>query len=371
MKKKHFFTLVFLFIISLFFAVNPLHAQCDCNQPDPYGYCYSAGSTIGTIGSSCGLQSVSIYGNTNVSNCGTASCSVSSLYQDYNLYFPYSNTVTGFYYKIIGGVVSRETIVRGNGYSQVVRQNCTSEAQYGSVNYINSLTLRINWTTSSPNNCILIWGYTGVGAYPTTLSNFNSLSVSVSSATSPPAAPTGISISSPTSYGICGWKVASSYVSNATSYTWSGAGSGTYQYITGPGIAENQTAYICVKANNACGSSANYCAYVTIPNNSSCGYVRNPGIPQGTEIDVTSQQNGTAEFIVSPNPASNLIIVTGITSETIAVNILSLEGKIVRSVTPNGQNRVDVDVADLAKGMYLVILRQKDGKPLTKKVMLQ
>jgi Secretion system C-terminal sorting domain len=370
MKKKHFFTSLFLFAFFSFLNKN-LTAQCNCNQQDPYGYCNYPGQTTGQIGSSCSLQPVTFAGSTSVANCGVASCSVSSLYQDYNIYFPYSNTVTGIYYRVVGGVVSRETIYRGNFNPPLVTENCTTERPFGSVNYINSVALRINWTTSSPSNCILIWGYTGLGNYPTMLSYFGALSVSVTSATSAPAAPNNISISSPVTYGTCGWKVASSFVSNAASYTWFYAGSGTYPDIVGPTIGENQTAFLGVRANNACGVSSIYTKYVAIPNNPSCGYARNPGLPQGTEVDVTPPTNETEKFIISPNPASNLITVIGITSETVAVNVLSADGKTMRHVTVNGQNRIHIDVANLAKGLYVIVLRQKDGTSVNKKVMLQ
>lgn len=367
MKKKNLHSVILS--AGIFFTFqNVLHAQCDCNQPDPFGYCYSANSTNGQIGSSCGLLSFSINGATSASKCGSPVCSTTSLYFDYTVYMP-SNTVTGFYYKVTGGVVSRETITRGNSQPQVIRENCSTEAQYGSVNYVNALTLRINWTTSSPSNCIVIWGYTGVSAQgPTMLSYFEKLSVATANATSAPAAPTGISLSSPSTYPICGWKVASSFVSNAETYTWTGAGNATYHYITGPSISENQTSYLCVRANNACASSANYCTYITAPNNPSCGFVPRNNIANGNDI---ISNNKPAEFIVAPNPVGSQLNIYGITDETDAVIVLSTSGKTVYTANAKNQPQMRIDVSKLPRGMYMVILRQRDGTVINKKVMLQ
>ena len=341
------------FICSCAILCLPVYtrAQCSCSQPDPFGY----------SSTSCGLTDVTVNGSSGT--CLASSCSATVGAYNYDVYFV-SNTVTGYAYSVSGGVVAKEVITRGNSMSSVTRTDCGTYAQYGSVNYINHVTLTINWTSSSATNCLLIWGYTGIGAYPTTLSYFHNLQVSTNTA---PAAPTGISVSSPVSWGICGWKVASYYVSNADSYTWYGAGSGTYNDITGPAVAENQNAYLCVRANNACASSSYYCAYVSIPNNTSCGGSRYANENPGPGID----PNDKHPISVSPNPVHGILTIYPGISKSQSIGLLSASGQLIKNISTDGLTRKDIDVSRLPAGVYLLSIRQKDGRAITRKIVIQ
>jgi Secretion system C-terminal sorting domain len=255
--------------------------------------------------------------------------------------------------------VSKEVITRGNSMPAVTRTDCANYAQYGSINYLNHVTLTINWTSISASNCLSIWGYTGIGAFPTTLSYFKTIQVGTNTA---PAAPGGISVSSPVSWGICGWKVASYSVGNADSYTWSGAASGTFYAITGPAVAENQNAYLCV----ACGSSAFYCGYLYIPNNTSCGSVRAGNQP--TDLDQVANEN---QIMIAPNPAGNTLSIAVGSQQTRSVELLTISGQRIKNIIINGTGRQDIDVSRLARGVYLILIHQKNGIVHKQKVVLQ
>jgi hypothetical protein len=342
-------------------------AQCDCNQPDPQGYCNYSDKTIGQIGSSCGLgTNITISGSN--STCLASSCSSTSMYYEYQVYFP-ANEVTGYEYAVTGGIVSQEIVNYGNGKQPETFQPCSSLGEKGSINFINSATFRINWTSAGSSNCFVIWGYTGyTGTYPTTLAYFKVLSVGTSDGV--PAAPTGISISSPTSYPICGWKVASSSVWNASQYIWSGAVSATSNDIVGPAVGENQIVSLYVHTTNYCGTSSDYHSFVSIPNNPGCGLTKKvlSKEPGKGLADLNSTEENKIQ--VSPNPASKWLTINGINSETLYVDLISATGNITRMLIPTGQNKIEIDVSNLARGLYILAIRQAGGKSINKKVML-
>jgi len=350
MKKIY---LPFLFFLIVIASSKRSTAQCDCNQPDPYGY----------QSSSCGLSNASISGagipgSSAVCSAGS-SCSGPSTSYGYTLSF--GGSVTGYAWRVTGGWANREII---SGY--IDRQTCSgggTSGQYGTPSGFSVATLYIRWDASASDRRIEVWGYTGVcggGLYPCTLSYFKCESITVSSL---PSTPTSITLSSPYSSGPCGWKVASSYVSNATSYTWSGAGYGTYSSIVGPVIPENQTAYICVFAGNACGSSSNYCANVVIPNNFNCGSVT-LAAPQ-TE---TLQQD---EIKIYPSVATTYVMVDFNNKEIRSIELYSSAGQLVKKIIPVGNSRQQINTADLIRGIYMIVVKQKDGTNHTKKLLLK
>jgi hypothetical protein len=264
-----------------------------------------------------------------------------------------------------------EVITRGNGMPPVTRQNCLNYGQYGSVNYLNHVTLKINWTTASASNCLLIWGYTGGTSFPAYLTYFKLVPVSTNTL---PSAPTAMSVSSPTSYPTCGWKMYCSYISNADTYTWTGAANITTPFYSGGAtVAENQNAYLCVKANNACGSSSTYCTTVSIPNNPMCGSRMAMDPPADTDITGLSTKNSFSnkEIIITPNPAKdNLTIYTGM-SEIRSIELFTVSGQLVQRIAPTGNKRQDINISSLQRGIYLVLIHQANGPDFKKMIVVQ
>jgi hypothetical protein len=343
-------------------------AQCNCSQPDPKGY----------SSTSCGLSEPNLTGSATV--CSLASSCSSGT--DYLYTFNFPTNVTGYFWKITGGYGYRELIYI-NSSSTIDRNNCGTNTcgavsgyqcrEYGNPNAVYQLAIYVRWTSAGPGNKIELWGYTGIsGGYPATLTYYKCYPITVSS---PPSTPTYISISSPT-YSPCGWKVASSYVSNATSYSWGGAGYGTYPDITGPGIPGNQTAYICVSASNACGTSPYYCAYVNIPRNSSCQRVA------GRDADTLKNDVGPGEpaalaesrseaFSVSPNPARNNLHINFGKPGKRDVVLVSALGHIDRRISAIESQQLDIDVTKLPPGVYLVLIYQNQRVVAQQKVIVE
>ena len=352
MKKFYLPILSFLFVIVTAKTVN---AQCSCNQADPFGY----------QASSCGLTNASISGNgvpgfNAVCSVGS-SCDGSSTSYGYTISF--SGTVTGYAWRVTGGWANRE-IISGFIDRQTCNLNSGTSGQYGTASGFSIASLYIRWDASASDRRIEVWGYTGVcggGSYPCTLSYFKCESITASSL---PSTPTSISISSPYSSGPCGWKVASSYVSNATSYTWSGAGYGTYSSIVGPVIDENQTAYICVRAGSACGWSSDYCANVVIPNNWSCG-----SVTQAAPQSETAQQQN--DIRIYPSPATSFVIIHYGNKEIRSIELYSTAGQLIKKIIPTGGDRQQINTSAFARGIYIVIIKQKDGTYLKQKLLLK
>lgn len=367
MKKKTLLNGLRLLLLGFALPVQ-LMAQCNCSQPDPKGY----------SSTSCGLQTPNLTGTSTI--CSLASsCSAGT---DYQYIFDFPTNVTGYFWKITGGYGYRELIYI-NSTPTVDRNNCGINTcgsvsgyqcrEYGNSNAVYKLNIYVRWTSAGPGNKIELWGYTGIsGGFPATLTYYKCFPVTVSSV---PAAPTNISISSPT-YSPCGWKVASSYVSNATSYNWSGAGYGTYTDITGPGIPGNQTAYICVNAHNTCGTSANYCAYVAIPRNNSCQRIGSGG-PDTLKTETKPDEEAIAEngktvpFAVSPNPVrTNLRVNFGKPGKR-DVALVSAVGYMAMRVSGTEALQVNMDVARLPRGIYLVLVYEGEKVVAQEKVVLQ
>jgi Secretion system C-terminal sorting domain len=350
MKKIY---LPFLSVLIVIALPKRSNAQCNCNQPDPFGY----------QSTSCGLTNASIGGAgipgySGVCSVGS-SCSGSSTSYSYTISF--SGSVTGYTWRVTGGWVNREII---SGY--IDRQTCSgggTSGQFGTPSGFNVATLYIRWDAAASDRRIEVWGYTGVcggGSYPCTLSYFKC--ESIAAASSIPGTPTSISISSPNSWGTCGWKVASSYVSNATSYTWYGAGYGTYPDIVGPIIPENQTAYICVYTSNACGSSSSYCANVAIPNNPSCGSI--------TQTAPQSEVQQQGDINIYPSPATTYFTIDFGNKEIRLIELFSSTGQHVKKITPSA-GRQQVNTHGMSRGLFMIVVTQKDGTKYKKKLLLK
>ena len=350
---KKIYLPMFLFLLATTTS-QILSAQCTCSQPDPFAY----------QSSSCGLTDASIVGDgapgSNPVCSAGSSCDGSST--SYGYVISFSGSVTGYAWKITGGWANREII---SGY--VDRQTCSgggTAGQFGTESGFSVAVLYVRWDNAATDRRIEVWGYTGVcsGPRPCSLSYFKCVPITV---TSIPATPTSITVSSPNYFGTCGWKVASSYISNATQYSWSGAGYGTYSSIVGPVIPENQTAYICVMAGNTCGWSSNYCANVVIPNNTSCG----SRINRNTQVEMEQQALG--EIRIFPQPATTGITIYTADKEISSIELYSMTGQLVRKLIPTQNARQEVNVSALQRGIYVVVVRQKNGTIHKRNILVQ
>lgn len=403
MKKVNLHLLTTM--ILLFTTPGFLKAQCDCSAyTDPFGFCNNQNSTVGTLGNSCGLATLPISGSTSTCQVGT-SCTASSNFYYYTIVIPFSSLapngqsvgpVTGYACKITGGIIDSSFAYVANFSPSPVKQPVCSTANQNAVylltsnSYMTQLKLRVHWTTASLNNTLQVWFYsqknqsTSTSNPPDYLTYYTYLINST--ATSAPATPNVISVSSPVS-SPCGWKLATNSQANAVNYSWnilSGlirgntnspsysalCNSGNPYYITpyiGPTVAPNQSVTMQVRAGNGCGNSSYYTASLQIPGPIGCfgkgvpyiaDSVNIKGVPLGNDLDVY------------PNPATQKISINNFEGSINSVSLLSAQGTMVKQSNPTANGIVTFDVSHVPAGIYFVNIRLADGTVKSKKVVV-
>jgi hypothetical protein len=70
----------------------------------------------------------------------------------------------------------------------------------------------------------------------------------------------------------------------------------------------------------------------------------------GTWVGVKDQQVAIADFSIYPNPAKDMLYVSG--AELAKIEIISVSGQLIKSIVLDGQN--SIDISSLNAGMYLV-----------------
>ena len=161
---------------------------------------------------------------------------------------------------------------------------------------------------------------------------------------------TGVVYSTPAVYG-------------ATSYTWSlppGAkitsGANTNSIIV---TFVNNAGAITVKANNACGSS--------------------PAASITTFFNCRQENNTEEElndFTIFPNPTSGKfnVVFSGVAGDEYLMQVTDLLGKILQVNTGTifeAGNKVEIDLNDVPKGIYLLRMRINEDQITTKKIIVE
>jgi hypothetical protein len=78
----------------------------------------------------------------------------------------------------------------------------------------------------------------------------------------------------------------------------------------------------------------------------------------------------TNAFSVYPNPATNFVNVSSYDYTVNKVDILDMNGRIVKSVSDNS-NEVQINLSDLAQGVYMMTITSNEGISSTKKIVKQ
>jgi Secretion system C-terminal sorting domain len=405
-KKLHLFRAPLVTIIFLFYF-NFIFAQ-DCTILIPPNYVYLTNNASGgnpplcTLNPITGILATVVSGlptninavsltpvnaansriwNTNA--CLASSPSSGPLYEYTFNYFTSGQPINGYLLRITGGYVISSTfsgtgtgqyIINGNyvpstpppyPFTGIMPSPINSSSPvWGTIlgNWTsNRLSVKVRWTSSGPGNNLQFFGYTpGNGGY---LYHFAVINVNSPSA-AVPAAPAGISLSSPVSYSGCGWKVASYGVSNATTYSWSGGTGGIYNDITGPTVPENQGTYLSVSASNGCSASNYYSQMFYAPNNTSCGTV---AIARDIPGEIISMQ----KTIIAPNPITNGLSIYVNRSGNFSIELISASGQISKRIRISGMKNSNVDVSAIPRGVYFVIIKNNSGIVEKKTVVLQ
>jgi len=363
MKKKINLLFFSLFSFVLFFSINNSTAQsCNCNHSDPYG-----------LGNACNTQYLEINGAIYegvVKVCGTtSSCGSGAVNYTVNLSSTQLKSLTGYYWVITGG--------GGTACYNGISSTSGGGRQQSGFTSTSQISANINWI-SATTSTLEFYGYTGWSAAgaPTTLSYYSCVQVTIVSASSVPATPTSIYIGAP-QCSVKGYMFnVGPCASNVTSYTWTGAGSGTYPICEdGPVLIAGQwpnQAYFCVKANNACGSSGSYCTYVNVPSTFACYAM--PAVPhlaKPSTDETENNINALKPFEIYPNPANDKFIINLPTHSDYNIQIINGAGQVVKNLMISNADTKELSVSELSAGLYFVIIKL-NGKPVSqKKILIQ
>ncbi len=165
-----------------------------------------------------------------------------------------------------------------------------------------------------------------------------------------------------------------SVTSTASSYHWS-FGDSTYSSSPTPAHTFPANAYynVCLTATYANADSCTYCHVIGVD---SAGHVVNrfKGFGSQSKLFKSSATTGIPEinaelsFVAYPNPAKEfikIVINNFIVSDDNAIRIYGIDGRLLKQQVLQKES-TEVDVSDLAKGVYLLELTEKTKKGIIK-----
>jgi hypothetical protein len=73
-------------------------------------------------------------------------------------------------------------------------------------------------------------------------------------------------------------------------------------------------------------------------------------------------ENGYNEFSVYPNPNNGSFFIENLGNSTAAtVSVTDVQGKVVYTTSFNTNNRININMSNLEKGMYMVTVKSENG----------
>lgn len=266
--------------------------------------------------------------------------------------------------------LSGNTVGCGNGaIAMTIKRNNVPPRAHCNINYDLTWTITNGWKINGSTGTYISTNTTVNATKGSSSSNSATLCVShpvswyipnnqvckTIQVTSTPSAPTDIYLSSP-NYN-CTWNTAASLVAGATSYTWSGYGPFyTSTNASGPDLPQNNSYYMCVRANNSCGSSSYYCEWITTPTApiSSCqgGYRLAPDRPAIANSEIQEHHQPQLDIKVFPNPVTSTLFVSlPANGEPYQLSIRDAQGKKIQKINTT-DSKLEVDVRTLPDGLY-------------------
>ena len=212
---------------------------------------------------------------------------------------------------------------------------------------------------------VSVYGQNACGNGPT-------LSMSVQSKPSTPGSISGNSSVCKYSNYIKCYSIAS--VSGATSYTWTASNGATI--YSGQGstyvcvkfrYATSSSVVITVRANNSCGSSATVSKTVTVSSSRRTA-------ADGTEIEVS--EGALSSLNAYPNPTTGIAKVS-FTSDRDAkysLKVVDVIGRVLISENISaveGYNEKEINLENVAKGIYLVSVQTEGGEAQTLRLIVE
>jgi uncharacterized repeat protein (TIGR01451 family) len=79
------------------------------------------------------------------------------------------------------------------------------------------------------------------------------------------------------------------------------------------------------------------------------------------------EQQAKAELLIYPNPANDVLNVNLENTSAISISVCDLQGRTVRIEKAGNAGVQKLDISNLVKGLYFVVLESKDGQKMTKK----
>ena len=95
-------------------------------------------------------------------------------------------------------------------------------------------------------------------------------------------------------------------------------------------------------------------------------------VKQNSEIIKVNHLAPIGDFVLYPNPARdfvNIVLPDIPTSET-TINILNLNGQVVKTVANIKEKSFEIDLNDLPSGQYLICVSQKGKRDFTKRLII-
>jgi len=90
------------------------------------------------------------------------------------------------------------------------------------------------------------------------------------------------------------------------------------------------------------------------------------------EVNVTGTMGvatpSVADFSVSPNPANNVVTIANANALVNAVSVTDMNGRVVKTASFDGATQAQVNVSDLANGVYMMTISSDKGS-VTKKIV--
>ncbi|MDR0367519.1 MAG: T9SS type A sorting domain-containing protein, partial [Bacteroidales bacterium] len=150
-----------------------------------------------------------------------------------------------------------------------------------------------------------------------------------------------------------------------TNMTWYFQSSTVAPWLTSDINGSNDSSevtFTALEANNTGNTrTANYKPRTT-------SIIRNVYITQTTPVSSTEFEENKS-VVISPNPAADMLSVIS-SKEIKRIQLISITGKVLKTIFPN-KTYAEIDVSDLASGIYFTKIISADNSIITKKIAKQ
>lgn len=169
-----------------------------------------------------------------------------------------------------------------------------------------------------------------------------------------------------------------SQVASGSYYNWTinnvNSSNNTNPFLNLGGVGSYLLCLTVIDSANSCYS--NFCDTLTVDSagnvfknlNSFTGSASMNVVSAPKKLTSTGIQQlvNTNTVSVMPNPATNVVRITFNENKNTSIQVIDLNGKVVKSNTVNSVNQTELNVSDLAEGLYIVKVTNDNGVATTK-----